>query len=319
MGPINLDRCVDKIIHHARPAVGNRGKSMVVIGSAGVLAPGKWRWLRALSWMITLCVAVVASFNAVAKSTLWLLGSGSDGSDGHRLIAAILGAVAILVIYRFAAGFGERRAVPELGLRHLPSDLLLGSAIGAALVASIVALLWMFGWVVIEAKPVESFLLALRDAIRSGVVEELVLRMVILRLLWRAIGIWPAIVLSAAFFGALHLANPDSGVFAAFCLIAGEGVGIGLYLITGRIWASIGMHAAWNFTQGWVFGAAVSGTSDIAGGPLATQPAAGVPEILSGGGFGPEASLAALAVSLLTSSAFLIRAWKLGRFTAADE
>jgi hypothetical protein len=159
---------------------------------------------------------------------------------------------------------------------------------------------------------------ALRDSIRSGVLEELLLRLVIFRLLWRAFGIWPALAGAAVLFGVLHLANPDSSWFAAACLIAGEGVGIGLYLLTGRIWAPIGMHAAWNFTQGWIFGAIVSGTTEIAGGPLVLHPAKGVPDALSGGGFGPEASWAALIVSLVASAALLIAAWRRGCFVAVD-
>jgi hypothetical protein len=79
------------------------------------------------------------------------------------------------------------------------------------------------------------------------------------------------------------------------------------------------MHAGWNFAQGWLFGAAVSGTTDIAGGPLALRPAPGIPEALSGGGFGPEASVAALVVSLAASAVLLVRAWRQGRFVAADE
>lgn len=292
---------------------------MVVIGSAGVLAPGKWRWLRALGWMFALCVAIVAGFNAVAKGTLLLLGSGGEAAAGDKLIAAIAGSIAILVIYRLIVGFGEKRAVPELGLRKAVPDLLVGLAVGAGILSLIIGILWAFGWAMIEPQSIDRVALALRDSIRSGVLEELVLRLVVLRLLWRAFGIWPAIVIAAALFGALHLGNPDSSLFAAACLIAGEGIGIGLYLITGRIWASIGMHAAWNFTQGWLFGAAVSGTEAIAGGPLVLRPVEGVPELLSGGGFGPEASLAALIISLLASAAFLGWAWKRGRFDAVDE
>ncbi|MDP9421905.1 MAG: CPBP family intramembrane metalloprotease [Pseudomonadota bacterium] len=292
---------------------------MVLIGSAGVLAPGKLRWLRAIGWMMALCVAIVAAFNGVAKIVLLLMTSGQAATAGDKLVAALAGSLAILLLYRLAVGFGERRAVPELGLRRAPMDLLLGLAIGFTLVATIIGLLWAFGWVSIEAKPLEGIALALRDSIRSGVVEELVLRLVILRLLWRAFGIWPAIAIAALLFGALHFGNPDSSLFAIACLIAGEGIVIGLYLITGRIWASIGTHAAWNFTQGWIFGAAVSGTGEIAGGPLVTRPAAAAPGLLSGGGFGPEASLAALVISLLASVACLGWAWKHGRFTAADE
>jgi membrane protease YdiL (CAAX protease family) len=291
---------------------------MVVIGSEGVLAPGTWRWLRAAGWLAVLCVAAVLVFNAIALGTLWLIAGPGAAPDGYRLAAAIAGCIALLAFYWTAVRIVERRAVPELALRPAPSDLLLGSALGAALMTAIVGVLWLCGWVLIAPRTIDGIALALRDSVRSGVLEEVVLRLVIFRLVWRIAGIWPALAAAALLFGALHLANPGSSPFAAACLIAGEGIGIGLYLLTGRIWASIGMHAAWNFTQGWVFGAAVSGTGEIAGGPLTLRPAQDVSDMLSGGGFGPEASLAALGVSLLASAALLVRAWRLGRFVAAD-
>jgi len=300
---------------------------MVVIGTAGVLTPGKWRWLRALGWLIALCVATVVAFNAFAKAVLWLtiqtsglqLVSMSDAPAPYKLAAAVAGIFALVATYWIAVRLGERRAVPELGLRDAPLELVVGLGLGGALLAAIVGAQWLFGWVIIAPKPIDSAALALRDSIRSGVLEELVLRLIVFRLLWRAFGIWPALVGAAILFGVLHLANPDSGPFAAVCLIAGEGVGIALYLITGRIWASIGMHAGWNFTQGWILGAAVSGMTQIAGGPLALRPAKGVSELLSGGGFGPEASLAALVVSLLASAVLLYMAWAHGNFVASDE
>jgi membrane protease YdiL (CAAX protease family) len=300
---------------------------MVIIGSAGVLAPGKWRWLRALGWLTVLCVAVVLAYNGMARANLWLLVETSGGTwtssvaapDQLKLLAAIAGCLAVLGTYFALVRFGERRSVPELALRPAAGDLVFGLAIGAGIMAVIVGILWAFGWVTIEGKQIEGASLALRDSIRSGVLEELVLRLVFFRLIWRAFGIWPALIVAPLLFGALHLANPDSSLFAAACLIAGEGIGIGLYLLTGRIWAAIGMHAAWNFTQGWIFGAAVSGTVGIAGGPLALRPVAGVSDRLSGGGFGPEASLAALVVSLLASALFLGWAWKRGDFQAAPE
>jgi len=299
---------------------------MVVIGSAGVLRPGKWRWLRAIVWLAALCVATVLLFNVVAKAALLLMvwAGGIQPTPkipapaSYRLVAALTGCAALVTTYWAAVRLGERRAVPELELRHAPGDLLAGLAIGAALLSAIVGILWSSGWVIIEPKPVDRAALALRDSIRSGVVEELVLRLVIFRLLWRSLGIWPALGGAALLFGALHMANPDASPFAAACLIAGEGIGIALYLLTGRIWAAIGMHAAWNFMQGWVFGATVSGTTEIAGGPLILRPAKQVPDILSGGGFGPEASSTALVISLLASAALLWCAWKRGRFVAAD-
>jgi len=291
---------------------------MVTLGSTGVLSAGKWRWLRSLAWLTLLCVGIVIAFNAVAKGVLWVLALSHTTSNTDKLLAAVAGSVAILISYGAAVRRGERRTVVELALRPAPVELAVGMMVGGVAIAAIIALQWLAGWVVIEPRSINAVALALRDSMRSGILEELVLRLVIFRLLWRAVGIWPALIIAATIFGLLHLANPDSSWFAALCLIAGEGIGIALYLITGRIWASIGMHAAWNFTQGWIFGAIVSGTTDIAGGPLTLKPAANVPNILSGDGFGPEASLAALAVSLALSAAFLHRAWRRGDFTAGE-
>jgi len=299
----------------------------VTIGSAGVLAPGKWRLPRVLGWLATSCVAIVLIFNLVSKATLWLivsaaglrLASTSGAPASFKLVAAIAGSIALIATYWAAVRLGEQRKVTELDLRRGASDVLLGMTIGGGLMAAIVGVQWLCGWIVIEPRTIDRVALALRDSIRSGVLEELVLRLVIFRLLWRAIGIWPALAGAAMLFGALHLANPDSSLFAAACLIAGEGVGIGLYLITGRIWAPIGMHAAWNFTQGWIFGAIVSGTTEIGGGPMVLHPAKGVPGVFSGGGFGPEASSAALIVSLLASGGLLFEAWRRGCFVAVDQ
>ena len=64
----------------------------------------------------------------------------------------------------------------------------------------------------------------------------------------------------ALIFGALHLANPHASMTAAVAIALEAGLMLaGFYLLTGRIWVSIGVHAAWNFTQGWVFGAAAVG------------------------------------------------------------
>ena len=291
----------------------------VELGSAGVLAEGRWLWLRALGWLAVLTVAVVVAYNAAARVVVLALAAGAaEPPDAVRLAGALAGVLVILLLYFLAVRWGERRGASELALRGAGREVALGAAIGAGLIAAIVGVQWATGWVSVTPRPVGSAVLALRDAMRSGVLEELVLRLIVLRLLWRAFGVWPAIAGSALLFGALHMANPDASLFAAACLIAGEGVAIGLYLLTGRIWASMAMHASWNFAQGWLLGASVSGTGEFTGGPLATAPTPGVDPLLSGGGFGPEASLAALAISLVASVLMLRAAWRRGAMEPAD-
>jgi hypothetical protein len=299
----------------------------IVLGNARVLKPGKLRWLRALAWLVVLTLLVALAFNLVAEGTLraevWASGSQFTTRSAAplmlRMIAVMIGAFAAVIAYWGAVRVGEDRRVVELAGRPLVPEALAGTLLGGALMAVTVAAMWAGGWVTVTAAHVTDVFHALQQTAQSAIVEEIMFRLVIFRLLWRAFGVWPALILSAVLFGALHLANPDASWFAAFCLIAGEGVGLGLYLLTGRAWMSIGAHAGWNFTQGWLLGAAVSGNSGFGGGPFATQPVPGVAPFLSGGGFGPEASLAGLLVSLAASIAVLGLAWRRGRFVAGPE
>ena len=76
------------------------------------------------------------------------------------------------------------------------------------------------------------------------------------------------------------------------------------YALTGRLWVSIGVHAGWNFAQGYLFGAKVSG-GDFGEAIATSAPLNGRPDWLTGGIFGPEASLPALVICLTVGVAIL--------------
>jgi membrane protease YdiL (CAAX protease family) len=295
---------------------------VVELGNAGWLKPGRLRWVRALVFMAVLAVLCVLTFNLAADATLrlaaWLAGESfttrAAAPHGARLAAVVVGSLAMLAAYALAVWLAERRVPSELNLRRAPGELAMGVAVGGAIMAIIIGILWTAGWVVIATSPITAVTESLKQTVQSAVIEEVLLRIVIFRMLWRAFGVLPALISTALLFGGLHLSNPDASLFGALCLVAGEGIAAGLYLLTGRVWLSIGMHAGWNFALGWLFGSAVSGLDSFAGGPLQTHPAEGVAAHLSGGGFGPEASIAALVVSLAGSILCLGLAWRKGRF-----
>jgi hypothetical protein len=68
------------------------------------------------------------------------------------------------------------------------------------------------------------------------------------------------------------------------------------YAACGSLWLPIGLHFGWNFTEGGVFGVAVSGRK--AGAGIVNMPLSGS-ALWTGGQFGPEASLVAVAVCLV--------------------
>ena len=117
---------------------------------------------------------------------------------------------------------------------------------------------------------------------------------------------WCALGLSSALFGALHLGNPDADPMAVLGIILGGIPLAALYVLTGRLWTSIGYHIAWNFTERNVFGAQVSGTG-LGPSLYQARPVAEVDPLWSGGAFGPEASIATMVLGFLVGAALLAR------------
>jgi hypothetical protein len=152
-------------------------------------------------------------------------------------------------------------------------------------------------------------------AVESGVLEEVLVRGVIMRIVWRAFGPVAGLTVSAVLFGAGHIGNPGATIFTAACVALEAGLMLGaFYVLTGRLWVPIGVHAGWNFTQGYLFGADVSGR-DFGAAVASSRPAVGFPDWLSGAGFGPEASLPALAVCTTVGALVLWLAWRSQRIS----
>ena len=257
-------------------------------GNAGLLAPGRLRWLRAIGWMMCLFVVesqllfqnwlpLPASYEPVAWVLLTLLGYG---------------------VYAAAVRYVERRKASEIELRPLLTELPVGLLIGTGMFALVFAVLRLAGVYYLAPGTWDDWPTDMLSALRTAFAEELLLRLVVFRLLMRAMGLWPALAMSALLFGAMHLANPHSTVVAAVAIAVEAGLLLAaFYLLNGRIWMAIGVHAGWNFSQGPIFGAHVSGASEL-GSAFVSGPLAGSPAWLSGGGFGPEASLPAVIIGV---------------------
>jgi membrane protease YdiL (CAAX protease family) len=125
--------------------------------------------------------------------------------------------------------------------------------------------------------------------------EELIFRGYLLQNLKEGIGLVWAVVLSCVFYGAVHMANPNSSLLSGILIAILGYVRIFGWLRTGQLWLSMGMHASWNFFQGPVFGFHVSGMKVH---NLISHQATG-PDWITGGVFGPEAGIVVLPAILL--------------------
>ena len=205
--------------------------------------------------------------------------------------------VAVVATYLAGARWIERRQPTELVARAGFKEFAGGLALGLGLFATVILLLRIFGvyhfigWGS-AASLVSGFLLALGAAI----VEEILFRGFLFRLSAKLMGMWGALILTSALFGAAHAFNRGATVSSSVAIALEAGVLLGAaYALTQRLWLPIGLHLGWNFAEGTVFGMAVSGgtkRNSLIAGTLSG------PDALTGGAFGPEASIVAVAVCL---------------------
>lgn len=235
--------------------------------------------------------------------------------EGGRVAAGVLVAGAFAGMYAVFCRMVEHRPARELGLRGAGAELAAGLGIGLVVFSIVVALIWALGgYRVVGHNGAGVLPPVIAMVLVSAVPEEIVFRGLFFRLVEQWLGSGWALALSAALFGALHLFNPGATWLAAVAIALEAGVMLGaLYMITRRLWAAIGVHAAWNFAQGGIYGIAVSGGHErglLVPGPTAAS------DWITGGAFGAEASLPAIAVATAFGVGLLAIAWRRGCFVA---
>jgi len=161
-----------------------------------------------------------------------------------------------------------------------------------------------------------SIFLFLLQMLAVGFYEEILLRGYILINLKE--GIWwegmsevtalfVAVIISSLMFSFAHLFNPNASMIT-FITISLAGFLLAFpFLWTANLALSIGLHSAWNFILGGIFGFKVSGLSPTAS--FVSIQSIG-PDWWTGGLFGPEAGLSgvlAMCLSLLLIIIFLQR------------
>ena len=130
--------------------------------------------------------------------------------------------------------------------------------------------------------------------ILQGGTEELVTRGWLFPAVSAKSNIFIGILISSALFGALHLFNPGVSILSIVNIILDGIFACFLMLKYDNMWVLAGMHGAWNFVQGNIYGIQVSGQG--ASTSILNYSSQSSVDLLSGGAFGAEGSIFATIV-----------------------
>jgi hypothetical protein len=227
----------------------------------------------------------------------------------------VVAAVILVVLYKLTIRHLGAEPRDDLRLAAAGKPLALGLATGLLLFSVIVGIAAALGVyrVIGEGNSQELLPAVITAAIFPAISEELLFRGILFRWIEEFGGSWAAVLLTSALFGAVHLHNQHASAVAALGIALEAGIMLGAaYMLTRSLWLPMGIHAAWNFAQGEIYDIPVSGYP-VHG--LVNARLTGAP-LLTGNGFGLEASIIAIVVGTLFGLWLLRRAVRRGQLVS---
>lgn len=248
-----------------------------------------WKWivLIILGPLFFLCLSQIVP----------IVGTFSNHLAGKTLL--FLGSFAVLGLYALYVKVFERRMPHELKLRNALPNLILGIAIGGLFIACVVGILALFGVYRIHAISIDWAGIVLNCAMFSivAVSEEIIFRGILFRMIDERYSTMLAFIISSLLFGIIHLTTVDFLTAMAISVEAGFMLAAA-YKLRNNLWVPIGIHWAWNFFLGSIFGVGVSGISQDA---CVIIPKITGTYILTGGDNGFEGSIVTFVLGLTIS------------------
>lgn len=261
-------------------------------------------------WWILIFIAIfLASQLAYRPVSKWL-----QTFDADRSVLSPLPVIFLLLVTWICMRL-RRQPLSAVGLRldaRFLRQVIYGIAFGGVLMLAITALIHAAGGVRFSFDPAHGL-----QALAYGawlfawvaLLEEVLFRGFVFQRLVDGIGALPALLLMGVLFAVAHWGNPgmegSTEVWASIDTALG-GILLGLaYLRTGSLALPIGIHFGWNWIQGSLLGFDVSGFQQAG---LLLPQLLDKPQWLSGGTFGPEASVFSVLIDAM--AVLLLWRWK---------
>lgn len=271
-----------------------------------------------VAWVVAFGVGVILMQVAV-QPIVELIDGGRHTSFLGQVGEVITNGAGLLVLLLWMV-LWERRSFWSAGMRG-PGGLrrfVAGFGIGLVWLSIPIVALWIAGsyrvgtseHTVSGGSAVLLVLATVPIWIVQGSTEEILIRGYLFQWHGWKLRPWLAIAITSAVFALAHL--DFHPIVLANLALAGV-LFTFLSLATGSIWLACGLHAAWNLTQGNIFGLPVSGLPrDVA--LLTLGPSSDAPGWITGGGYGIEGSAL---LTLWLALACLV-AWRWWRRVQAD-
>jgi len=275
--------------------------------AASPVRSGPPRWLRPFGSRLAFLLVVFFGVEALFAPLLTVAAKNPVLS----LLAGAATMVIALVGYAKLVGRLEQRRTTEVDLAAMRPQLIRGTLLGAGLFTVTLALIFMCNGYRLHGGSFGGMIANFGMMLGVATIEELLFRGVLFRLVEERWGTWLALAVSCLLFGGLHLINKNATVWGALSIAVSGGLLAGAaYALTRRLWLPIGIHLGWNFAESGIFGAADSGSDHTVGGLLTGVPHG--PTFVSGGAFGPEASIWAILVGGAAAYVLIRKARKQG-------
>ncbi len=229
------------------------------------------------------------------------------------LVCVIAGIAVILLVYRWLTRQFEGRLPRDLAAGGMTGRLIAGGITGVAIISATMAGMWELGAAKLAlATPPLLPLNVVAIAMISGVAEEILFRGILFRVSEEMFGSLAALIVSSAFFGLAHVFNPNATLISSAAITIEAGLLLGLaYTATRSLWFPIGLHFGWNLAEGGIYGTSVSGGKVVHG--LVNTTMTGT-DAITGGAFGPEASIVAVCVCSALTVVFAIMTFRRGQW-----
>lgn len=266
---------------------------------SGIKSMPVWKWtlLFVASMLLSIIMYSIAQVVYMFIDYLWV-----------KWIVGVVITISMIGLYALFVKWFEKHKAKDIPFNRIVQDTAKGLGVGFCFFIGVVLIMMLLDLYHIESigtdeplKIISAFFLFL--VVGTG--EEIIFRGVLFRWIDEKWGFMVALIVSALLFGLIHISESNATLWSSIAIAIEAGLLLGAaYKYSGTLWLPIGIHWAWNFTQGNIFGFEVSG-KDI-GVSLLNATVSG-PDWLTGGAFGAEASVIPVVLGLLLSAWYIVK------------